>query len=29
VSQHIRATDEMTLKPGPALAGKVWQVWKP
>jgi len=37
--QHVRATNEATpsgwqpgrptLKPGPDLAGKVWQVWKP
>ncbi len=37
--QHVRATDEATpsgwqpgkatLKPGPDLAGKVWEVWKP
>ena len=37
--QHIKATGEVTpsgwqpgkptLKPGPALVGKVWQVWKP
>ena len=37
--QHVRATGEATpsgwepgrvaLKPGPALVGKVWQVWKP
>jgi alkyl hydroperoxide reductase subunit AhpC len=37
--QHVRATGEVmpagwqpgqpTLKPGPALVGKVWQVWKP
>ncbi|MBN1890817.1 MAG: redoxin domain-containing protein [Thermoflexales bacterium] len=37
--QHSRATGEVmpsgwqpgqpTLKPGPALVGKVWQVWKP
>jgi peroxiredoxin (alkyl hydroperoxide reductase subunit C) len=37
--QHIRATGEVTpsgwqpgqvtLKPGPVLVGKVWQVWKP
>ena len=36
--QHVRATGEVTpagwepgkktLKPGPALAGKVWEVWK-
>jgi peroxiredoxin (alkyl hydroperoxide reductase subunit C) len=36
--QHVRATGEVmpsgwqpgkpTLKPGPALVGKVWQVWK-
>lgn len=36
--QHVRATGEVTpsgwqpgkptLKPGPALAGKVWKVWK-
>jgi len=29
VFQHVRATGEVTLKPGPALVGKVWQVWKP
>ena len=37
--QHVRKTGEVmpsgwqpgkaTLKPGPALVGKVWQVWKP
>jgi alkyl hydroperoxide reductase subunit AhpC len=37
--QHVRKTGEVTpsgwqpgqvtLKPGPALAGKVWEVWKP
>ena len=37
--QHVRATGEVTpsgwqpgrptLKPGPALAGKVWKVWQP
>jgi peroxiredoxin (alkyl hydroperoxide reductase subunit C) len=37
--QHVRATGEatpsgwkpgkLTLKPGPDLVGKVWQVWKP
>jgi peroxiredoxin (alkyl hydroperoxide reductase subunit C) len=37
--QHVKATGEVTpsgwqpgqpaLKPGPALVGKVWQVWKP
>lgn len=37
--QHVRATGEVTpaawrpgkttLKPGPALAGKVWEVWDP
>jgi len=37
--QHVRATGEVTpsgwqpgqttLTPGPALVGKVWQVWKP
>ena len=37
--QHVRATGEVmpsgwqpgqkTLKPGPALVGKVWQEWKP
>jgi alkyl hydroperoxide reductase subunit AhpC len=37
--QHVRATGEVApsgwepcrvaLKPGPALVGKVWQVWKP
>jgi len=37
--QHVRATGEVTpsgwqpgqvtLKPGPALVGRVWQVWKP
>jgi len=37
--QHVRATGEVTpagwqpgkptLKPGPDLVGKVWQVWKP
>lgn len=37
--QHVRATGEVTpaawepgettLTPGPALAGKVWEVWKP
>jgi alkyl hydroperoxide reductase subunit AhpC len=37
--QHVKATSEVTpagwqpgepgLKPGPALVGKVWQVWKP
>ncbi len=37
--QHVKATNEVTpagwqpgqpgLKPGPALVGKVWQVWKP
>jgi len=37
--QHVRATGEVTpsgwqpgqvtLKPGLALVGKVWQVWKP
>jgi alkyl hydroperoxide reductase subunit AhpC len=37
--QHVRATGEVTpagwhpgdptLKPGPALVGKVWVVWKP
>jgi peroxiredoxin (alkyl hydroperoxide reductase subunit C) len=37
--QHVRATGEVTpagwvpgeptLKPGPALVGKVWTVWKP
>lgn len=37
--QHVRATGEVTpagwtpgkttLKPGPALVGKVWEVWKP
>lgn len=37
--QHVRATGEatpagwepgqITLKPGPDLVGKVWQVWKP
>jgi peroxiredoxin (alkyl hydroperoxide reductase subunit C) len=37
--QHVAATGEVlpsgwepgkkTLKPGPALAGKVWEVWKP
>jgi len=37
--QHVRATGEVTpaewqpgkktLKPGPALAGKVWEIWKP
>jgi peroxiredoxin (alkyl hydroperoxide reductase subunit C) len=37
--QHVMATNEVTpagwqpgevtLKPGPALVGKVWQVWKP
>jgi peroxiredoxin (alkyl hydroperoxide reductase subunit C) len=37
--QHVRATGEVTpsgwqpgkptLKPGPALAGKVWKIWKP
>lgn len=37
--QHIKATGEVTpsgwqpgkptLKPGPALVGKVWQAWKP
>lgn len=37
--QHVRETGEatpsgwqpgkVTLKPGPALAGKVWEVWKP
>ncbi len=37
--QHVRATGDVTpagwypgdptLKPGPALVGKVWTVWKP
>jgi alkyl hydroperoxide reductase subunit AhpC len=37
--QHVRATEEatpsgwrpgkLTLKPGPSLAGKVWEIWKP
>jgi alkyl hydroperoxide reductase subunit AhpC len=37
--QHVKATGEVTpsgwqpgkptLKPGPALVGKVWEVWKP
>ena len=37
--QHVRATDEVTpsgwqpgqvtLEPGPALVGRVWEVWKP
>lgn len=37
--QHVRETGEVTpsgwqpgkptLKPGPALAGKVWEIWKP
>lgn len=37
--QHVRATGEvtpsgwqpgsLTLKPGPELVGKVWEVWKP
>ena len=37
--QHVRATGEVTpsgwepgqptLKPGPELAGRVWEVWKP
>jgi alkyl hydroperoxide reductase subunit AhpC len=37
--QHVRATGEVTpsgwepgqvtLKPGPALMGRVWEVWKP
>lgn len=37
--QHVRATGEVTpsgwqpggvtLKPGPNLVGKVWEVWKP
>jgi len=37
--QHVRKTGEVTpsgwqpgaatLKPGPALVGKVWEVWKP
>jgi peroxiredoxin (alkyl hydroperoxide reductase subunit C) len=37
--QHVRATGEVTpsgwqpgqttLKPGPALVGKVWEVWRP
>lgn len=37
--QHVRATGEvtpagwtpgeMTLVPGPALVGKVWEIWKP
>jgi peroxiredoxin (alkyl hydroperoxide reductase subunit C) len=37
--QHVRVTGEVTpagwrpgqptLKPGPDLVGKVWQVWKP
>ena len=37
--QHVKATGEVTpsgwqpgkptLKPGPALVGKVWQIWKP
>ena len=37
--QHVRETDEatpsgwqpgkVTLKPGPKLVGKVWEVWKP
>ena len=37
--QHVRKTGEVTpsgwqpgkptLKPGPNLAGKVWEVWKP
>lgn len=37
--QHVRATGEVipsgwqpgqtTLKPGPALVGRVWEVWKP
>jgi alkyl hydroperoxide reductase subunit AhpC len=37
--QHVKATNEVTpsgwqpgkptLKPGPALVGKVWKVWKP
>ncbi len=37
--QHVRTTGEvtpsgwqpgeLTLKPGPALVGKVWEVWKP
>ena len=37
--QHVRETGEVTpsgwqpgkptLKPGPSLAGKVWEVWKP
>jgi alkyl hydroperoxide reductase subunit AhpC len=37
--QHVRKTEEatpsgwqpgkVTLKPGPALVGKVWEVWKP
>jgi len=39
--QHVRATEgaeatpsgwqpgKTTLKPGPALVGKVWEVWKP
>jgi alkyl hydroperoxide reductase subunit AhpC len=37
--QHVKATSEVTpsgwqpgqptLKPGPALVGKVWEVWKP
>ena len=37
--QHVRATGEVTpsgwqpgqvtLKPGPSLVGKVWEVWKP
>jgi peroxiredoxin (alkyl hydroperoxide reductase subunit C) len=37
--QHVRATGEVTpsgwqpgrptLKPGPGLVGKVWEVWKP
>ena len=37
--QHVQATGEVTpsgwepggttLKPGPALVGKVWEVWKP
>jgi len=37
--QHVKATGEVTpsgwqpgqktLKPGPALVGKVWEIWKP
>jgi peroxiredoxin (alkyl hydroperoxide reductase subunit C) len=37
--QHVRATGEVTpsgwqpgqktLKPNPALVGKVWEIWKP